>query len=77
MSLKNRVQRLEKRSGIDEGYIYFVMSKDGKFTLKNNGADVLEDIELSEKGFAEWENTISENSQVYVISVYDADASKD
>ena len=71
MSLKNRVQRLEKRSGIDEGYIYFVFTDNGKFTLKSNGADVLEDVELTEQGFADWEKSISQNSQVYVISVYE------
>jgi hypothetical protein len=71
MSLKNRVQNLERRSGTDEGYIYFVMVADGIFTLKANGADILKSVEMSESEFAEWENTISQNSQVYVISVYE------
>lgn len=68
MSLKNRVEKLEKRANIDEGYIYFVRHENGKFTVRENGADILEDVEMSEKEFAEWENSISKNSVVYVIS---------
>jgi len=71
MSLKNRVERLEKRANIDEGYIYFVMVDNGKFTLIPNGADVFENVEMTEQGFADWENTISQNSVVYVISRYE------
>jgi hypothetical protein len=71
MSVKNRVEKLEKRVGIDEGYIYFVMSDNGKFTVRENGADILEDVEMSEKEFAEWENSISKNSVVYVVTRYE------
>lgn len=77
MSLANRIKKLEKHTGIDEGYIYFVMSDNGKFTLQPNGADVTEYIEMTEKEFAKWENTISENSCVYVISRRETDVSKD
>jgi len=68
MSLKNRVEKLEKQVGIDEGYIYFVWSNNGKFTVRENGGDILEDVELTEQEFAEWKNSISQNSVVYVIT---------
>jgi hypothetical protein len=68
MSLKNRVKNLEIRSGTDEGLMYFVLVADGIYTLKANGADILENVEMSESEFAEWENTRGENDCIFVIS---------
>jgi hypothetical protein len=68
MSLKNRVKNLERCSGTGEGLMYFVLVSDGIYTLKANGADILENVEMSESEFAEWENTRGENDCIYIIS---------
>ena len=75
MSLKNRVENLERlRSGTDEGLMYFVRHEGEIYTLKANGADVTQEVEMTESEFAEWENTKGENDCIFVISRREDDA---
>jgi len=72
--MKTIARRLEdlERSGTGNGLIYFVMVADGIFTLKENGADIEEDIEMTEAEFAKWENTRGPNDCIYVVKRRDA-----
>jgi hypothetical protein len=70
-TINRRLSDLE-RSGTGNGLIYFVMVADGVFTLKENGADVIEDLELTEAEFAKWENTKGPNDCIFVIRRRDA-----
>jgi len=65
MAYKNRVEKLEKMVGIDEGSIYIVYRKDEIYTLKVNDGD---DVIMSGDEFEVWERSKSENDFVIVVS---------
>ena len=68
MSIKQRVERLKSRSGTLEGLVYFVRAEGDTFTLLKNGADITEEVELTEQQFSEWKNSRTENDCVYITS---------
>jgi len=68
MSIKNRIEQLEKVSSIDEGVIYIVYRKDDIYTLKVNGGD---DVIMSGDEFEVWERSKSENDFVLIVSYRD------
>ena len=68
MSLKNRVKRLEIKQGVNQGLTYFVHENNNSYTLKKNGVDVTEDVEMTQKEYEDWCDLRLENDCVFVIS---------
>jgi len=68
MSVKSRVEKLEKLSGIDEGSIYVVYKDDDTYTLKVNDGD---DVIMSLEQFEAWERSRLENDYILIVSYRD------
>jgi len=68
MSVKNRVEKLEKMSGYDEGSIYIVYKDDDTYTLKVNDGD---DVIMSLDEFEAWERSRLENDYILIVSYRD------
>ena len=67
MSFKSRVRRLEKRANINQGMIYFVLENNDSYKLMKNGADVLEDVEMTQKEYEKWHSSKSENDVLFIV----------
>jgi len=65
MSIKNRVEKLEKMASIGEGSIYIVYRDGDTYTLKVNDGD---DVIMSGDEFEVWERSKSENDYVLIVS---------
>ncbi len=70
MTVKGRVEKLEKMSGYDEGSIYIVYKDDDTYTLKVNDGD---DVIMSNDEFGVWERSKSENDFVIIVKYRDED----
>jgi len=70
MTIKHRVEKLEKMAGIDEGLIYIVYRDGDTYTLKVNDGD---DVIMLGDEFEVWERSRSENDYVLVVSYRDED----
>jgi len=68
MTVKSRVEKLEKMASIDEGVIYIVYRKDDIYTLKVNDGD---DVIMSNDEFEVWQGSKSENDFVLIVSYRD------
>lgn len=68
MSIKSRVEKLEKMSGYDEGSIYIVYKDDDTYTLKVNDGD---DVIMSLEQFEAWERSRLENDYILIVSYRD------
>lgn len=70
MTVKGRVEKLEKMSGYDEGSIYIVYKDDDTYTLKVNDGD---DVIMSVNQFEAWERSRLENDYILIVSYRDDD----
>lgn len=70
MSVKSRVEKLEKLSGYSEGSIYIVYKDDDTYTLKVNDGD---DVIMSVNQFEAWERSRLENDYILIVSYRDDD----
>lgn len=68
MSVKSRVEKLEKMSGYDEGSIYIVYKDDDTYTLKVNDGD---DVIMSLEQFEAWDRSRLENDYILIVSYRD------
>ncbi len=63
MSLKSRVNKLEKSAGLGDGRIYVVHEKHGVFTVEDNG----EKLEMNEVELGDWERSKGENDYLILV----------
>jgi len=69
MSLENRIRKLELKTGlVDGGLIYFVVKDGGIYILKVNGADITENVEMTQKEFENWKKSRSDNDCVFTVT---------
>jgi len=63
MTLKNRVKRLEKKAGVDQGMIYMVhQQEDGLYHF------LRDERVMNEAEFAAFERSLSENDNLILIT---------
>jgi hypothetical protein len=67
MSIKHRVEQLEKMSNTDDGQIYFATLKDGVYIVRVND----ETVEMSEVEFEKWQSSKSEKDYLFIVSYRD------
>jgi hypothetical protein len=68
MSVKTRLEKLEKRLGTDDGQIYVVYKRDDIYTLQINDGD---NIEMTKDEFEVWQGSKSENDFVITVKYQD------
>jgi len=68
MSIKTRLENLEKRVGVGVGSFYVVYREDDTYSLKKNGSDVLEDVEMKKDQFEKWQSSRLEKDVCFIVS---------